>query len=75
MNKKIVRLTESDLHNIIMESVNRIIKESPYSNFENDYEDRNDALDYADAESDMMMDKYYESMGIKEELPDWYDRM
>ena len=28
--KKIVRLTESDLHRIIKESVNRIIKESDY---------------------------------------------
>ena len=30
--KKIVRLTESDLHRIIKESVNRIIKESDYMN-------------------------------------------
>lgn len=28
MNKKLIRLTESDLHNIIKESVNRILKES-----------------------------------------------
>ena len=28
--KKIVRLTESDLHRIIKESVNRIINESDY---------------------------------------------
>ena len=28
--KKIVRLTEGDLHRIIKESVNRIIKESDY---------------------------------------------
>ena len=28
--RKIVRLTESDLHRIIKESVNRIIKESDY---------------------------------------------
>ena len=28
MNKKLIRLTESDLHRIVKESVNRIIKES-----------------------------------------------
>ena len=28
MNKKLIRLTESDLHNIVKESVNRILKES-----------------------------------------------
>jgi hypothetical protein len=30
MNKKIIRLTESDLHRIVKESVNRILKESDY---------------------------------------------
>jgi len=28
MNKKLIRLTESDLHRIVKESVNRVIKES-----------------------------------------------
>ena len=28
MNKKLIRLTESDLHRIVKESVNRILKES-----------------------------------------------
>lgn len=28
MNKKLIRLTESDLHRIIKESVNKILKES-----------------------------------------------
>lgn len=28
MNKKVIRLTESDLHNIVEESVNRVLKES-----------------------------------------------
>ena len=32
MNKKLIRLTESDLHNIVMESVNRILKEGHVSN-------------------------------------------
>ena len=30
MNKKIIRLTESDLHRIVKESVNRILKESTF---------------------------------------------
>lgn len=35
MNKKIVRLTESDIHRIVKESVNRILKEA-YSNIYGD---------------------------------------
>lgn len=31
--KKTIRLTESDLHRIIKESVNRILKESDYDNY------------------------------------------
>ena len=34
MNKKLIRLTESDLHRIIKESVNRILKESIEGDFE-----------------------------------------
>ena len=30
MNRKLIRLTESDLHRIVKESVNRILKESDY---------------------------------------------
>lgn len=33
MNKKLIRLTESDLHNIVQESVQTIIKENYGSNF------------------------------------------
>ena len=33
MNKKLIRLTESDLHNIVQESVQTIIKEDYASNF------------------------------------------
>ncbi len=38
MNKQIIKLTESDLHNIIKESVKRILKEGYWD----DYEERND---------------------------------
>ena len=38
MKKKLIRLTENDLHNIVKESVNRVLKEgkigSAYSNLE-----------------------------------------
>lgn len=30
MNKKLIRLTESDLHKIVKESVNRVIKEATF---------------------------------------------
>ena len=30
MNKKLIRLTESDLHRIVKQSVNRVLKESSY---------------------------------------------
>ena len=30
MNKKLIRLTESDLHRIVKESLNRVLKESKY---------------------------------------------
>ena len=51
MNKKLIRLTESDLHKIVKESVNRILKEgfTKPSNwkdtpFKGTYEDENGAL-------------------------------
>lgn len=38
MKKQIVRLTESDLHRIIKESVKRIIREQEYGDWRDDYE-------------------------------------
>ena len=38
MNKKLIRLTENDLHRIVKESVNRVIKED----WESDFFDRKD---------------------------------
>ena len=32
MNKKLIRLTEGDLHKIVKESVNRVLKENTYNN-------------------------------------------
>ena len=39
MNKKLIRLTESDLHNIVKESVNKILNEWEYAGWINDIED------------------------------------
>ena len=35
MNKKLIRLTESDLHRIVKQSVNKILKESSYDSMGN----------------------------------------
>ena len=35
MNKKLIRLTENDLHRIVKESVNRVLRESQFMNDEN----------------------------------------
>ena len=35
MNKKLIRLTESDLHKIVKESVNRMLNESDSSDIQN----------------------------------------
>ena len=35
MKKKLIRLTESDLHRIVKESVNRVLRESQFMNDEN----------------------------------------
>ena len=51
MNKKLIRLTESDLHKIVKESVNRIIKEEGYYDdrmrYENSYRECLRLLDKA----------------------------
>lgn len=37
MNKKLIRLTESDLHRIVKQSVNRVLKESSYDYMNKEY--------------------------------------
>ena len=45
MNKKLIRLTESDLHRIVKESVNKVMKESSYDSMGNfDPESHNNDL-------------------------------
>lgn len=38
MNKKLIRLTESDLHRIVKESVNRVLKENVYNGLQQEVE-------------------------------------
>ena len=42
MNKKLIRLTESDLHRIVKESVNRILKEVKYDYENQAYDEKYD---------------------------------
>lgn len=42
MNKKLIRLTESDLHRIVKESVNRILKEAKYDYENQAYDEKYD---------------------------------
>lgn len=57
MANKIIKLTEQDVKNIIIESVNKIIGE--WHDYDN-YDDSNDIddLDYADAKFDSITDDY-----------------
>lgn len=45
MNKKLIRLTESDLHRIVKESVNKILKENDENYY---YDDAIEALQMSD---------------------------
>lgn len=69
MKKNIIKLTEKDFHNIIKESIKKILSESFYYQ-DDDYIDNNDAMDYADAEYDKMMDDYYGIKYDNDELDD-----
>ncbi|MBR6517588.1 MAG: hypothetical protein IKT40_12225 [Bacilli bacterium] len=62
--KKVVRLTEEDIKNMIKESVNSILKEY-YGNEDGFYDYENDAMDQADSNHDMMTDDY---LGNKKEI-------
>ena len=44
MNKKLIRLTESDLHRIVKESANRVLNEVGYEGNLQDTEDYNKAV-------------------------------
>lgn len=54
MKRQVIRLTESDLKNIIKESVNRILNENSYG-YENFDDDNYDDSDFDDDEFNMKM--------------------
>ena len=61
--KRIIRLTESDLHRIVKESVNKILRESGHEGWEEEYwnpnhPDYNDGTDESD-EPDDFDERYY----------------
>ena len=44
MNKKLIRLTESDLHKIVKESTNKVLNEAGYEGTRQDTEEYNKAI-------------------------------
>ena len=50
MNKKLIRLTESDLHRIVKESVNRVLKEHNIGNILSRLEDEKEYYELAGVE-------------------------
>lgn len=85
MNKKVIRLTESDLHRIVKESVNKILKESAYDINSLEYKQMYDSGDkwYDDREdADTRKEiSNYEALPDKtrhpygSEIPDLSDRI
>ena len=85
MNKKLIRLTESDLHKIVKESVNRVINEAAYNMNSSEYKQMYDSGDkwYDDREDadtrkeiedyEALPDKARHPYGT--EIPDLSDRI
>ena len=77
--KKIIRLTENDLHNIIRQSVNRILKEDVLGDDwrENEEDQENSVLNnYEPFESQMQMDMQdhdWSGQGEEDIDPTFYD--
>ena len=72
MSKRTVRLTESDLHNIIKESVNKILKENVDSN--NAYEMAIDFLEKTGLSSEDLMSEVFNWFGTWE-CAEWISDM
>ena len=58
MKKRLIRITESDLHNIILSSVNRILNEEDYVSMPDDYDAYVQPDD--DVPSNVLYDEWYE---------------
>ena len=71
--KKIVRLTESDLYNIIEKSVKRVLRETQNDDIENGAEAYDEYLDYLNSkrqEEDEDMKERFQDM----EADEWIDQ-
>lgn len=70
MNKKLIRLTESDLHRIVKESVNRILKESDeWDAYLQQDDDEPTSFEYDDSND---YNPLYDEL-IKKEMHNLYD--
>ena len=70
MNKKLIRLTESDLHKIVKESVNRVLNEWEYAGWVNDIGD--DSYDKLDGSNEYDFDTKIWGLADKE-LPKYLE--
>lgn len=73
MKKQVIRLTENDIKNIIIESVNKLIKEAYFDYHQSDFGDIEDidSLDYLDSMEDEFIDAYNaDEYGIDSSIDD-----
>ena len=83
MNKKLIRLTESDLHRIVKESVRKVLREAAYDINSPEYKQMYDSGGWDDDEDDETSKEIrgYESLPDKArhpygaEIPDFSDRI
>jgi hypothetical protein len=77
MNKKLIRLTESDLHRIVKESVNRIIREGLYDNEQDFYNEFGNQSQYPayeympQFEGELSMTAQYSPEDYERRMSDW----
>ena len=77
MNKKLVKLTESDLHRIVKESVNRIIREGLYDDEQDFYNEFGNQSQYPAYEyiepfdGELAMTAQYDNDDYEKRMSDW----
>ena len=75
MNKKLIRLTESDLHRIVKESVNRLLNEWEYAGWVNDigddyYDEPNDPNEKNERNINNAWDEFDRNISNRREMND-----
>ena len=76
MNKKLIRLTEQDLHRIVKESVNKILTELDWKTYANAARKASDRaewgkLDRAEKFADAATKEFNKKYGVKSDEPEW----